>query len=43
MGGRIASHGATLSSFIIKNIALQKVSLAKEGKNKSIQILSFIA
>lgn len=36
MGGRIAQHGATLSSFIVKNIALQKVSLEKEDPRQAL-------
>lgn len=36
MGGRIATHGATLSSFIVKNIALQKVSLEKEDPREAL-------
>lgn len=36
MGGRIATHGATLSSFIIKNIALQKVNLEKEDPREAL-------
>lgn len=36
MGGRIATHGATLSSFIIKNIALQKVNLEKEDPRQAL-------
>lgn len=36
MGGRIAQHGATLSSFIVKNIALQKVSLEKEDPRAAL-------
>lgn len=36
MGGRIAEHGATLSSFIVKNIALQKVSLEKEDPREAL-------
>lgn len=36
MGGRIASHGGTLSSFIVKNIALQKVSAVKEDPREAL-------
>lgn len=34
--GRIGTHGATLSSFIVKNIALQKVSSAKEDPREAL-------
>jgi hypothetical protein len=36
LGGRIATHGATLSSFIIKNIALQKVNIEKEDPREAL-------
>lgn len=35
-GGRIASHGGTLSSYIVKNIALQKVSAVKEDPREAL-------
>jgi WD40 repeat protein len=35
-GGRIASHGGTLSSYIVKNIALQKVALVKEDPREAL-------
>ena len=35
-GGRIASHGGTLSSFIVKNIALQKVSAQREDPREAL-------
>ena len=35
-GGRIASHGSTLSSFIVKNIALQKVGEVKEDPREAL-------
>ena len=35
-GGRLASHGGTLSSFIVKNIALQKVSSIKEDPRAAL-------
>jgi WD repeat-containing protein 70 len=36
MGGRLASHGSTLSSFIVKNIALQKVGVVKEDPREAL-------
>lgn len=35
-GGRLASHGSTLSSYIVKNIALQKVSAVKEDPREAL-------
>lgn len=35
-GGRLASHGSTLSSYIVKNIALQKVSDTKEDPREAL-------
>ncbi len=35
-GGRIASHGGTLSSYIVKNIALQKVSAVREDPREAL-------
>jgi hypothetical protein len=35
-GGRIASHGSTLSSYIVKNIALHKVSDTKEDPREAL-------
>lgn len=35
-GGRLASHGSTLSSYIVKNIALQKVSTVKEDPREAL-------
>jgi hypothetical protein len=35
-GGRIGAHGATLSSYIVKNIALQKVSDTKEDPRAAL-------
>ena len=35
-GGRIANHGATLSSFIVKNIALSKNIDAKEDPREAL-------
>jgi len=36
MEGRIGAHGSTLSSYIVKNIALQKVSRAKEDPREAL-------
>lgn len=35
-GGRLANHGSTLSSYIVKNIALQKVSTVKEDPREAL-------
>lgn len=35
-GGRVAAHGGTLSSFIVKNIALQKVAAVKEDPREAL-------
>jgi hypothetical protein len=35
-GGRIGAHGSTLSSYIVKNIALQKVSDTKEDPRAAL-------
>lgn len=35
-GGRLASHGSTLSSYIVRNIALQKVSQVKEDPREAL-------
>ena len=35
-GGRLASHGGTLSSFIVKNIALAKMSSLKEDPREAL-------
>jgi hypothetical protein len=35
-GGRLASHGSTLSSYIVKSIALQKVSDTREDPREAL-------
>jgi hypothetical protein len=36
MGGRTAQHGGTLSSYIVKQIALQKVSEIQEDPRQAL-------